>query len=235
LVQDSGMRQGPDVSMVADPNTSVKAYDTYGSYHGFAGAYGTSISSPMWAGLIAIADQGMNLSGYDTLDGVSQTLPGLYSLAVNNNYPYYDGTDFHDIQTGTAGQNQADVGYDLVTGLGTPIANNLVPDLIAYETSGPAARAGHGGHRAAGNHVAAMTQQVLDSRSGGSAPLTAPAQTAPLPDPASAGNLVSIAAAVYPQSIVTDIPAVVHGPTVIPLTEGVASSPLADDLASPLA
>src|SRR5262249_25649760 len=120
LVQDSGMRQGPDVSLVADRNTNVLAYDTYGSYHGFAGDYGTTVSAPMWPGLMAIADRGMNLLGYDPLDGVSQPLPGLYGLAVSNNYPYYDGIDFHDVQTGTAGQNQADVGYDMVTGLGTP-------------------------------------------------------------------------------------------------------------------
>ena len=39
--------------------------------------------------------------------------------------------DFHDI---TVGYNFYDAGpgYDLVTGLGTPIANKLIPDLAAY-------------------------------------------------------------------------------------------------------
>jgi subtilase family serine protease len=136
-VQGSGQRQGPDVAAVANPNTGVLVYDTYGSYNGFVNVGGTSAATPMWAGLIAIADEGMNLLGYDTLDGASQTLPGLYGLAVNNNYPYYDGADFNDIQTGNAGPNHSGLGYDNVTGLGTPIAYNLVPDLIAYWTSAP--------------------------------------------------------------------------------------------------
>src|SRR5205823_14523545 len=39
--------------------------------------------------------------------------------------------DFHDVITGTNGY-AAGVGYDLVTGLGTPLADLLIPDLVAY-------------------------------------------------------------------------------------------------------
>jgi Subtilase family len=126
--QSTGRRTGPDVSIMSGP---VNIYDTYPS-GGFRSVSGTSVSSPLWAGIAAIADQQMNLLGYDTLDGRSQLLPALYGIANNAGNPYYDGVDFHDIQTGSSGPNQAGLGYDLATGLGTPIVNNLIPDLTNY-------------------------------------------------------------------------------------------------------
>ena len=44
-------------------------------------------------------------------------------------------SDYHGIDTGTNGYS-ADAGYNLVTGLGTPVANLLVPDLMAYQGTG---------------------------------------------------------------------------------------------------
>ena len=84
---------------------------------------GTSVAAPAWAALIAIADQGRVAMGGTTLDGPSQTLPALYSLP---------STDFHDITSGGNGGYNAGPGYDEATGLGTPIANLLVPDLASY-------------------------------------------------------------------------------------------------------
>ena len=59
--------------------------------------------------------------GLGSLDGPSQTLPALYSLPT---------ADFHDITSGSNGTYSAGPGYDEVTGLGTPVANTLVPDLV---------------------------------------------------------------------------------------------------------
>ena len=42
--------------------------------------------------------------------------------------------DFHDITTGNNGF-AAGPGYNLVTGIGSPIANNLVPDLLKDVTT----------------------------------------------------------------------------------------------------
>ena len=89
---------------------------------GWLGDAGTSAASPIWAGLIAIADQGRALAGGTPLTGYSQTLPALYSLP---------STDFHDIVNGNNG-DPAEPGYDLDTGLGTPVANLLVPALADY-------------------------------------------------------------------------------------------------------
>jgi hypothetical protein len=43
-------------------------------------------------------------------------------------------SDFHDIIVG-ANPFPARVGYDLATGLGTPIANKLIPDLMTFGSS----------------------------------------------------------------------------------------------------
>jgi hypothetical protein len=59
------------------------------------------------------------------LDGASQTLPELYKLSA----------DFHDITSGSNGATAAYTagpGYDLVTGIGSPIGNKLVPAMVAY-------------------------------------------------------------------------------------------------------
>jgi Dockerin type I domain/Bacterial Ig-like domain len=118
-------RTNPDVAFDADPNTGVPVYDSwdFGSSTPWQQFGGTSFSSPSWAALIAVADQARVAAGLTTLDGRSQTLPKLYSLSA----------DFNDIQTGNNGF-QAGVGYDLVTGLGTPMAALLVNDLVGVYT-----------------------------------------------------------------------------------------------------
>ncbi len=73
--------------------------------------------------LIAIADQGRVAAGGTTLDGPSQTLPALYGLP---------SSDFHDITSGGNGTYSARPGYDEVTGLGSPVANLLVPGLATF-------------------------------------------------------------------------------------------------------
>jgi subtilase family serine protease len=87
---------------------------------------GTSASSPQWAGLIAIADQiaGRSL-GYIN--------PALYQIANN---PAKYANDFFDVtvncnQTSAIPGYCASAGWDAVTGLGTPNAANLIPDLIS--------------------------------------------------------------------------------------------------------
>ena len=121
-VQHTGFRSIPDVSMDADPATGVTTYDSFNS-SGFQSIGGTSLSAPCWAGLVAIADQGRLLDGGTTLNGATQTLPDLYKLP---------SSDFNDITSGSNGQYKAGPGYDMVTGLGTPKANLLVPALAAF-------------------------------------------------------------------------------------------------------
>jgi subtilase family serine protease len=120
VTQSSTFRALPDVAMDADPASGVAVYDSWDSSTApWFQVGGTSLAAPMWAGVIAIADQGRVLNGLTTLDGPTQTLPMIYSLP---------NTDFHDIVTGNNGY-AARPGFDLVTGRGTPIVNTLVLDL----------------------------------------------------------------------------------------------------------
>lgn len=87
---------------------------------------GTSLSCPQWAGLVAIADQ-INGGGLGLIN------PALYKVASNA------GTyakDFFDVKVGN---NTADpsvpgypatTGWDPITGLGTPDAAQLLPDIV---------------------------------------------------------------------------------------------------------
>ena len=60
VTQTSTYRANPDVSSDADPSTGVAVYDSYdfGSSTPWVVVGGTSLATPCWAGLIAIADQG---------------------------------------------------------------------------------------------------------------------------------------------------------------------------------
>ena len=88
---------------------------------------GTSLSSPEWAGLVAIADQihGSNL-GF-----INQKL---YDIAAN---PASYASDYFDITTGNNTSDPSVTGYpattgwDPVTGLGTPNASFLLPALAS--------------------------------------------------------------------------------------------------------
>ena len=118
-------RTVPDVAMLADPHTGVPIYDSYdfgASTPWLGGGYvegGTSLACPLWAGVVALADQGRAAEGLPSLDSNAGTLTRLYELPA---------TAFNDVTTGSDG-NAAGPGYDLATGLGSPVVNTLVPDL----------------------------------------------------------------------------------------------------------
>lgn len=115
----------PDVSANANPSTGLAMYQN----GVWSTAGGTSASTPVWAALVAIADQ---MAGHS----LGFLNPALYHLA---NSPRY-AQDFHDITVGNNSQvvNDANIqgynagtGWDAITGLGSPNATNLLPDLIA--------------------------------------------------------------------------------------------------------
>ena len=123
-VQTTGYRTTPDVSLVADPNTGTWIADTYNfADNPWTIVGGTSLSAPSWAGLFALTNEGRAAAGAATLNSANPTeaQQDLYNAPVN---------DFNDITSGYNGYT-AGIGYDLVTGLGTPEADRLLPDLIA--------------------------------------------------------------------------------------------------------
>ncbi len=126
-VQSTGFRTTPDVSFVADPNTGAWIADTYNlpGDNPWEVVGGTSLSAPSWAGLLAVADQGRVAAGESTLssDGGTTAQQALYSAPAGA---------FNSITSGTNGAYSAAAGYNLVTGLGTPVAGQLIPSLVAY-------------------------------------------------------------------------------------------------------
>jgi hypothetical protein len=129
-LQATGRRTIPDVSLDADPDSGASVYDSFDDTTGSGGwrkTGGTSLATPVWAALIAIADQGRRAAGGSSLDGASQVLPALYALPAS---------DFHDVTTGGNGVFEAGPGYDQSTGRGTPIASMVAPAL-AYDDLAP--------------------------------------------------------------------------------------------------
>lgn len=124
-------REVPDVSADADWSTGYLIYyDNRWSPNG-----GTSAASPLWGALIAIADSSSACHGRT----IGFANPALYDAAAT---AY--ASDFHDVTTGdddylpdgnSTGRYPAAVGYDMATGLGTPIASNLVTTLCSIRTT----------------------------------------------------------------------------------------------------
>ncbi|MHB1874194.1 MAG: S53 family peptidase [Streptosporangiaceae bacterium] len=106
-----GHRGIPDVSFDANPSTGVSVYDstTYQGQSGWFTLGGTSVGAPDWAGILAAGAS----AGQTALQGDSAIYGGGYS------------TNLRDVTSGTNGTCGTDCtagpGYDLVTGLGSPV------------------------------------------------------------------------------------------------------------------
>lgn len=106
-----GTRGIPDVSFDANPNTGVSIYDStrYQGQLGWFTVGGTSVGAPNWAGILAAG----TAAGSKALQGDTAIYGGGYT------------TNLRDITSGTNGSCGIDctagMGYDLVTGLGSPI------------------------------------------------------------------------------------------------------------------
>jgi subtilase family serine protease len=123
----SSTRGVPDVSADADVATGMAVVLADGPDYQVNRARGTSASTPLWAGIVALADQeaGRHLGFVNA---------GIYRVATS---PAYTSA-FHDV---TSGDNtvltpnsmitgyRATTGWDPVTGWGSPNAQHLVPLL----------------------------------------------------------------------------------------------------------
>ena len=111
-------RAVPDLSAVANPNTGVRVV-LQGQDYQFGG---TSVASPVVAGLIGLVNSQRIAAGKATL--------GLLDPRI---YPLLGTTNFRDIKTGSNGGYSAKAGYDLVTGIGAPLLAQLLPTLKAQQ------------------------------------------------------------------------------------------------------
>jgi kumamolisin len=112
-ITDPGHSRGvPDVALdAADPVAVVVD-------GGSTGVSGTSVGTPIWAGIAALADQ---YAGQD----LGLLNPSLYDILRGSSYD----RDFHDITLGTNGYS-AGPGWDPVTGIGSPNVGLLIPGLV---------------------------------------------------------------------------------------------------------
>ncbi len=122
--------RGPDVAYNAAIDGGVLVvYGGFGSPVFFI-VGGTSAGSPQWAGIAALANQARASAGKGPIGDLNPTLYAIYHSARYS-------TDFHDI---TVGNDQlvgssvgfsAGAGYDVASGIGSPIVDQLVVDLAA--------------------------------------------------------------------------------------------------------
>jgi subtilase family serine protease len=117
----STMRNVPDVSLDADPNSGYSIY-FQGSWSSIFG--GTSCAAPLWAAFTALVNQQRVALGKGPLGFAN---PSLYTVGVGARYT----TDFHDIADGSNNlYYRAVTGYDLATGWGSYNGANLLSDLV---------------------------------------------------------------------------------------------------------
>jgi kumamolisin len=127
----TGGRGVPDVAGDADPATGYTIrVDSQTSVIG-----GTSAVAPLWAGLVAVANQQLG-------NNVGLLQPAIYAAKAS--------LAFNDITLGNNGAFEAVQGWDACTGLGSPIARKLIQLLaVSKSTKNPAKSAGKVAKRAA--------------------------------------------------------------------------------------
>jgi PKD repeat protein len=111
-------RATPDVAAIATP--AVEIFENGNP----VGVVGTSVATPIWAGIAAIADQAHGAA-------LGFLNPQLYAI-LRDSAEYT--TDFHEITSGNNGY-RAGPDWNAVTGIGSPVVGALVSDLAPPPTT----------------------------------------------------------------------------------------------------
>ena len=119
--------------MDASCASAVAIYTSFGGVRQWTPICGTSLATPLFAGVVAMADQ---VAGHGKARGLGLINPALYTMAArhdpgivdvvkgNNTQSFEQGGARHTVQGFAAGS-----GYDLVSGVGTVNAAEFVPEL----------------------------------------------------------------------------------------------------------
>ena len=114
------LRNVPDIA--ANSNTDMEICANGSCTGGYGG---TSFASPMWAGIVALANQQSQAAGKGNVGFIN---PALYALAGGSGYK----SDFHDPVKGKSGLYSCTTSFDLVTGLGSPQGESFINALVNY-------------------------------------------------------------------------------------------------------
>ena len=123
----TGNQRGiPDISMSASCSVAVNVFETYtGGNGGWTASCGTSESAPMFAAIIALADQAaghpLGLINPALYALAARHAPGIVPVASGDNTVSFSGRTVHGYTVRH--------GYNLVTGLGTVNGKYFVPEL----------------------------------------------------------------------------------------------------------
>jgi subtilase family serine protease len=126
-----GNRRGvPDVSMSAACNGSVDTYQSFGGAPaGWSPSCGTSEATPLFAGIVALADQvaghSLGLINPALYQLSAQKAPGIVDVTAGTNTVSFT----QDGHLRTVRGFPARPGYDLASGVGTINAQYFVPEL----------------------------------------------------------------------------------------------------------
>jgi hypothetical protein len=137
-VQLTDSRSMPDVSFDANPSTGVDIYETsprsgQGSWRIYGG---TSLGAPVWAGIMAIVDQGRALEGKGSLYGATQTIPSLYAVpksnfkSVTTKNGFLDSGGLSSLLGDLFGSGSDRATANIATGLESPSGPSLIADLV---------------------------------------------------------------------------------------------------------
>ena len=132
-------REVPDVSASADPAHGYSGYCTAGDCGGggWRSAGGTSLAAPLWAAVVALANQACPTS--HRAGFINPVLYQSGAAAMN------DVTSGNNDLLGTNGGSfGAGPGYDMASGLGTPQASALLPVLCPAAPGGSGSSGGGG-------------------------------------------------------------------------------------------
>jgi subtilase family serine protease len=151
----SKQRGVPDVSFNASITHGILTWlDVPGDYTGWVTFGGTSVGTPGWASIVAIADQKaghalgfINMALYLTSINKKAYAANFHDVTVGNNSVVENGVSVTGFNAGK--------GWDAATGLGSPVADQLVNALMnavsagdgrtASQTAGPSGdHSGHG-------------------------------------------------------------------------------------------
>jgi subtilase family serine protease len=126
-----GRRAIPDISMDASCSSPVAIYASYpgSGASRWQTICGTSMATPLFAGVVAMADQvaghSLGLINPALYKMLAASDPGLVDVTSGSNTVSYSS----DGKTGIVRGYQAGRGYDLVSGVGTVNAADFVPEL----------------------------------------------------------------------------------------------------------